>query len=450
MIRHMIVEQSVASLLLDETNPRFAEPATSQRDALNRHLADSSSKLLKLAEDIAREGSVNPTDLPVVLAKHGDLVVIEGNRRLAALKLLRHPDLADEESLRQAFRQISRTGVGPDSVVCFLAESREAARHWIELRHTGENQGVGVVEWKPWQSNNFRRRRGSQADRAALFCVAVQHDFPDEADLLHDIESVRRERLTTLGRLIGDPDVRREFGFDFEGDEVVFHFDRGHLLAGMQKIFGDLAGEVGVSKIKSKDQRADYVKDSDDVLPPRAAKLSEPRTAGSTGSGATGGDKRAGTRRSIPREENVIFKGLTLRKVDLRTSRLLKQAQSVDIETASGVVAVMVRVIVELAMTDAIAQQGWPAKESDSLKKKIRVALLALDPECANPRKRDKSLETVWVRSQDDTGMTVQQMHSFVHNIMANPTASEVRELSRTYRVLLERVDQHLVQNAKP
>jgi hypothetical protein len=458
---NVISPYPVASLLLDQTNPRFRESADSQKTAINALLAENSVKLLNLAQDIARENAVNPTELPVLIEENAELIVIEGNRRIAALKLLRNPDLADEPEHRKRLKAIAEAGTGPDEIICYLAGSREAAKHWLDLRHTGENAGVGVVQWEAWQSNNFRRRRGSQADRATLFCLAVIEDFPDEPELIADIETVRRERLTTLGRLVGDPDVRREFGFDFEGDRVAFHFDREHLLQGFLKIFGDLAGEVGVSQIKSKEQRQTYIKNSAQNLPPRSERLGQPRGPGEPGSsgqpgGSGNGQSVSGqvsgqstgqsstSRRTVPRGEKVIFQGLSLRHVDIRTSRLLREAQRIDIDSSPAVTGILVRVIVELAVTDAAAQQGWDATERDTLKRKIGAAILALDPDARDPSRRDKTLEPAWVRTQGESGLLVQTMHSYVHNIMANPTAAEVRELSRTFRPLLERLDQLL------
>jgi len=458
----MIGPYSVASLLLDQTNPRFRDGVGSQRDAINALLAEDPIKLLNLAEDIARENAVNPTELPVLIEEDGELIVIEGNRRVAALKLLRNPDLADSADNRRRFKAIAATGIGPDEIICYLAGSRDAAKHWLDLRHTGENAGVGVVQWQAWQSNNFRRRRGSQADKATIFCAAVIEDFPDELELIADIETVRRERLTTLGRLIGDPDVRREFGFEFDGDGVVFNFDREHLLQGFLKIFGDLAGEVGVSQIKSKEQRQEYIKNSAQNLPPRSKRLGRPRDPGEMGTEGQGSasgnggsardqedaDETSGgqrsPRRSMPRMERVIFQGLVLRHVDIRTSQLLQQAQRIDIDSAPAVTAVLVRVILELAVTDAATRQSWNVSEGDSLKRKIGVAILALDPDARDPSRRDKTLEPAWIRTQDQSGLLVQAMHSYVHNIMTNPTAAEVRELSRTLRPLLEGLDQLL------
>src|SRR4051794_35249026 len=114
----MYAEHPVTGLLLDENNPRFGEPASSQREALNKLLTAAPQKLLRLAEDIAAE-SINPTELPVVVEEGGGLVVVEGNRRLAALKLLRKPDHADDPGLAARVQKIAQTGVGPDTVFCY-------------------------------------------------------------------------------------------------------------------------------------------------------------------------------------------------------------------------------------------------------------------------------------------------------------------------------------------
>ena len=274
----------VSGLLLDEDNPRFAQRAKSQRDAINAVIEDGPEKLVKLAIDIAREGSTNPTELPVVVEENGRTIVIEGNRRLAALKLLRKPDLANDLRIRKQLVAAAKHGVGPNKLECFLAPSRDAAKHWLDLRHTGENGGVGVVPWQSWQTQRFRRTPGTQADRAAIFCAGVEAAFPNEPGLLADLEVVRNGLLTTLGRLVIDPHVRHAFGFDFQNDSLVFHYPPHEMLPGVRKIFSDFAGPMNVDDIKSKAQRAQYVVDSHGVLPGRTT----PRnTTGATSGPAT-------------------------------------------------------------------------------------------------------------------------------------------------------------------
>ncbi|KQW48963.1 hypothetical protein ASC77_09620 [Nocardioides sp. Root1257] len=278
-------------------------------------------------------------------------------------------------------------------------------------------------------------------------------DFPDEPELLADIETVKRERLTTLGRLVADPDVRQNFGFDFVEDGVEFHFDREHILDGVRKIFGDLAGQVGVSQIKSKAQRAEYIKKAAEsrTLPPREQRREAPRAAGAPGDRVQPASESAGgpgptMRRSMPREETAIFKGLKLRYVDLRTSKFLEQAQKVDLVSSAAIAAVALRVVIELTVTEAVVRLGL-GQEGDKLRAKIAVVLRKLDPQIVDPMKADPELKQAWIRSQDATaGVAVQAMNSFVHNVMAHPTVGEVRELSRTFRPLLERTDALLAQ----
>lgn len=492
----MIVNEAVSGLLLDERNPRFEDPVNGQDEAVTALLLDAPQKLVNLAQDIANQDSLNPTELTVVVEEDDDLIVIEGNRRLAALKLLRNPDLAAPAGqglgidLVKKFKTLHKVGVGPDTIDVYQADSRETARHWLELRHTGENDGVGVLGWESWQTNNYRRRRGSQADRATLFCEAVEADFSKDASLLADVSTVRRDRLTTLGRLVGDPEVRRDFGFLYSGDEVLFEYETDDLRPGVSRIFRDLAlrpGGITVTDIKTKAQRGSYVSERSSVLPDRATKLPHPRKPGehpqsdgganadshdssgsesaeengqgaggtkstsknndSSTSGQTENSKDGKTK--TPPPENVIFKSLKLPNVNVRIRDLLKMAQQVNINDAAPVCGVLLRVLVELVVTEAIQVGAVPGQESDKLKKKLRSALLSLDPSCENPFKRDKMLEMAWTRTQDNDGLAVQTLNAFVHNVHGNAAPAETRALSLTFRPLLEGLNQ-LMGNKKP
>lgn len=492
----MVINEAVSGLLLDERNPRFREAVSSQGEAVTELLLDAAEKLINLAQDIAAEGSLNPTELPVAVEEDGGLVVIEGNRRLAALKLLRHPELAATAAdslglpLVKRFKQLQQVGLGPESIDIFRAKSREAARHWIELRHTGENNGVGILGWKSWQTNNYRRKRGSQADRATVFCEAVESDYPHDTDLLFDVTEVRQNKLTTLGRLVTDPEIRYNFGFQFIDDEVVFDFESDKLHSGFSRIFRDLAtksGGVSVTDIKSKEQRRKYIVDRCDVLPDRASRLSFPRRPGEHGnlnnsgvidqldnlvgvdstsevgpdksgnpvtnrnatqtldrkeSHPTTGNSKNNLTQKTPPLENVIFKSLKTPNFNSRIRELLSMAQKINIIDSAPVSGILVRVLLELAVTDAINKGVVTGvKENDSLKKKMRHALLALDPNCDSPLKRNKDFDMAWIRTQDQDALAVQSLNAFVHNIHGGAAPTEVRTLSATFRPVLQGLD---------
>ena len=88
-------------LFIDVTNPRHP-PQPNQRDALHIIAHEQGPKLYNLAEDIVEKG-LNPTELVMVTPadEHGLHTVLEGNRRVAALKLLNSPDLLKSMGLRE-------------------------------------------------------------------------------------------------------------------------------------------------------------------------------------------------------------------------------------------------------------------------------------------------------------------------------------------------------------
>src|ERR1700730_11965998 len=139
-----------ADLLIDEENPRISQPNVGQHKAQQALANHQQRKLQILARDIVRYG-MDPSSLPIVMPFEDDLkryVVLEGNRRLAAVKALENPEsLVDSvtKGVLTEIRRLSREYLNNpiESVQCLVVKDRDEARHWIELRHTGENEGAG-------------------------------------------------------------------------------------------------------------------------------------------------------------------------------------------------------------------------------------------------------------------------------------------------------------------
>jgi hypothetical protein len=85
------VDLTIEQLSLDNENPRI-NSASSQREALQKVIADEPEKLVRLAKSIVRRG-LNPMDRLLVFRPKGTraYIVVEGNRRAAALKVLVNP-----------------------------------------------------------------------------------------------------------------------------------------------------------------------------------------------------------------------------------------------------------------------------------------------------------------------------------------------------------------------
>src|SRR5579864_4251457 len=92
---------NAGELLLDLENPRISK-ATNQREVLQKLIEDQDLKLVVLAESIVADG-LNPMDRWLVIkspTERGMFIVLEGNRRLAAIKILQNPSVMNDLEVR--------------------------------------------------------------------------------------------------------------------------------------------------------------------------------------------------------------------------------------------------------------------------------------------------------------------------------------------------------------
>ena len=92
-------EVLIDDLILDLGNPRF-DGLESQREALEKILVNQGKKLVNLAEDIATQG-LSPAHRMIAIKSKGlkgKFTVMDGNRRLTALKILSNPAVLDPMS----------------------------------------------------------------------------------------------------------------------------------------------------------------------------------------------------------------------------------------------------------------------------------------------------------------------------------------------------------------
>ena len=147
-------------LLLSEINPRL-EVSFDENEALSRMIEDQGDKLFILASDIVEYG-LSPLDTIAVFPSEthmGYYEVREGNRRVCALKLLKNPSLllAFNSNLYSKFKELSCSYSVPESIEVGLFENEESLRHWMEIRHMGEQGGKVLSKWNSVQKARFSR-----------------------------------------------------------------------------------------------------------------------------------------------------------------------------------------------------------------------------------------------------------------------------------------------------
>lgn len=245
----------VLDVYLDTENPRH-DPIKDQ-DKIIEYLV-SNEKIKPLAKDIVDNG-ISPIDLFAVLKDgSGRYIVLEGNRRLCALVLLNDPDKSPR-SARSHFQKLAAKMESPITEIrSVVFKSREEADTWIDRRHEGAQNGIGIIQWNATQKtrrNLNRRKKDPNALAQTLLEYAVKRQFLTQ--------NQTKEILTTATRYLGNPFFRETMGIaskrsnaDVEIKASFNDFDKI-----LEKFCGDLADEQSVvSSRSSKTDREDYAK----------------------------------------------------------------------------------------------------------------------------------------------------------------------------------------------
>jgi hypothetical protein len=256
-----------ADLLIDAENPRLVQPNSGQRDAQRETAQHQGKKLIALASDILIHG-VNPSELPIVTPLKDDLgryAVLEGNRRLSALKALENPEWlvgAVDGSVVDAMRRLSKKyQKNPvESVQCLVVKSREEAEHWIALKHTGENDGAGVVRWGSDEMTRFSARTKGQR-------LGIQSQALNFLENRGDLTPQQRSKVPAASyrRLLSTPEVRAKVGIDIKNGVMVLVGEENAVAKALLYVANDLeSGRTKTKDIYTLEQRIAYA----NKLPP--------------------------------------------------------------------------------------------------------------------------------------------------------------------------------------
>jgi hypothetical protein len=138
----------VADLFLDSNNIRLQVESKSSPEVLINDLF-LNEDAMQILESIARNGFF-PDELPVVLQEDGKCVVAEGNRRIAALKVLSHPEIVPSKATHVR-KLIKDTGISIKEIEVIEAPNRESVKHFLASKHTQDTRRP----WKPLRQAYF-------------------------------------------------------------------------------------------------------------------------------------------------------------------------------------------------------------------------------------------------------------------------------------------------------
>lgn len=236
-------EVAVQDLLLDEENPRFAssilvKESTNKitQEMIIEHLLRYSD-VIKLAQRINDVGELHGSEIITCIKKDDKFVVLEGNRRTCACKLLLDRKLIPEQ-YRNHFPFITeQTKANLEKVMVTVYPNRESVQAYLSDRHI-----AGVRRWSALEKNNYYmnlflqygnvdsvKKHTSDSTSVVTKCIKKYQFFMDVFNVLKSkypsLEIEKIDYLPMVDRfmetLVGDDE---EVGLNLEIDNVKLQY----------------------------------------------------------------------------------------------------------------------------------------------------------------------------------------------------------------------------------
>jgi hypothetical protein len=464
-------EPNVTNLLLDPNNPRIPDSGKelSQRDLIADLLEND--KVYELARSIVTNGYY-PVESLIVVIEKGKKYVVEGNRRLAALKLLLSPEGAPEKwerRMRSLSNQIEPNSIRKVKVI--RAPSRDAAAPVIMSKHTRTQ----VESWTPIMQAKFYHNLVQQglnvADiaqqykiapseitsalrRYTMYSVACALELPEE--IAKTVQNPRVFASSTLMRLHENPRVNEFLGISFdEQKRLVGTVDPAEFKKGYTKIVTDVVtGEADSRKLNTWREMNKYLdtfggskpnlKKKGSFTAESLLKSAKPKTIATP----KAAQKKAKSR-STPRA--LIPKSFPCTVNNDRINKVCDELKRLDLALYPNAVGLMFRSLLELGLGYYLDRTGHLKTITDKHKarKQDRVRsdwhptltqmlnhLVAEDTHIITNGNLLKALRKI--NSQQDELISIDSLNLFVHNQHFAPKEETLRTFWNQLQGLFE------------
>lgn len=440
----------LSNLYLDLQNPRYEEQK-SQNEALNTIAREQKDKLIALLRDIIAHG-LNPSDIPIVMpdpTRDSGYIVLEGNRRIAALKLLQKPAILTNATIRQKYSRLhdkhKRSMV--KNIECLIVNSREEANLWILRKHEGEMSGIGTVRWDNVQKSRFMAGKTGKDGKAVQLIDFMKTAAKGDTEFEGQLQKVS---ATNLERFITTPDVRAKLGLEYSNGEYSSRYEWNEVLRGLKAIVSRFTrDDFNVRAIYHKEDRLKFLHEIPaDELPDMTKKSEQPwklkefaESGGRWQKEASQGDtenqqkdkagkeSKQGDDRQEPRpttRDTLVPGDVNFSIPSERINRIFNELKKLSHTAVPNACSVMLRVFLELSVDKYLeafnllkkdALTG--AKDKRDLKQKTNAVIHHLQQKGRADLAMMKGIKTEI--SKDASPYSIDTMNAYVHNGDFNP-----------------------------
>lgn len=440
------LELAPEDMLLDLQNPRLVH-VESQAEAL-RAIIDLDHRHFKTMMESIRDHGLDPGDAFYVIEEEGfeDYIVVDGNRRLAALKVLRQPDLLSGIEIDEKLRvKLAKVPVGYDrnrvnKIDCAVFDSRAAANEWILRRHGRGLEGEARIPWGPLEIQRF------QGDRLILDIIDfVEKNSTYSNEHWDEIRAQVSEKSSVLRRLVESNEFRELLGLSVENRNneriPVFLVSPEATLKVLGRVFSDITkGVINTRNLNNAEGIRNYI----DEIPVDATELTkgmkavEFRTAVVSGPGerprraqASGAQKARRTTSTVkpPRPHLAPKRTPFAQPKDAKGQQLIFEASRLQLAITPLACAFVLRATIEHAFDTYGEAEGLSRKNPDGRDLTLSQRASQVMGDLIAKKRAEKNdlrgAERILTNSKDPA--SIQALNDYNHNRYHIPTGDTLR-----------------------
>lgn len=421
---------NIATISLDPKN--FRHPAVKNgQEALKEMLSSDRHGVLELAQDIVQIGSLDPSVKLIITPdtkNKGQYLVLEGNRRVTALKTLHTPSLAAGLPEAPQYAKLSKEFLkSPITKVECVVLTPNDAKIWIKRKHYKGMGGAGSLVWDALATARSDASEGHYAKWLAAIEFLDANGL-DTQEIMEKIEG----KTTTIERVLGNAYVKQDLGVQISSNGTVA-FENGDVVAGAKLLYKLLEDMSDPSFTEPQVTNATLAKTFLERYEPLSVKKGSPSLGKGKSAPAptTPAKKTTVTKKGpVKRDRKYIAdKGLLISHNELNNlySELTKLPADKYPHTAAGMLRVFLEKATMVFIEDMKVKPPTGVKNwedySIKLKTKVAYVLAVIDPS-----KKNKKLNPARdiAAGRQDKLYTLDILNEYIHNHEALPIMSDL------------------------
>lgn len=433
-------KMKICDLILWDENARFPDKYfnSDEKELIKYFLSKPDFKLKQLIEAIVKDFQYPQLEKLVVWNDDENYVVLEGNRRLTAYKLLANPDLTDDKTLRKfLLEQNSKISIDENfELECLITKERDEGFIYIDRKHANNNN---EVNWQDVERANYNVRRGS-SNQAELLKIGISK-IVSELDLPDGLKEqvLGKNYVTTFFRIVTSTSAKRKYGYEI--------LDNGQLIVKNDKFNEELkvivhrvlkkedskGNKIDSRSLNKKEKIEEFIKavDSKD-----AAKVDQEIEENTTVNIFGEENVRLPSARPKVLAKSSTRKYLIPSNCYLRISetkinniyRELRDDLLIDDSSKAvpNAVGVLFRVFLEVCLDYYAKMNQKNFKSNDTISQKIPWVVNSLIQK-GYEKKIFNNINKVGSAKKDNTYLSIENFHEYVHSSTTQPSSNELK-----------------------